>query len=107
MNMRDWGSNIMDFLKTFPVDSQNKELISSVFGILWYKKQNFPMIQSPNQEAIVKIKRKREVLAVFLLENKIAGRQSFAIVLRMHIQLMFISALIILETSLNIFCIQR
>ena len=34
MNMRDWGSNIMDFLKTFPVDSQNKELISSVFGIL-------------------------------------------------------------------------
>lgn len=65
------------------------------------------MIQSPNQEAIVKIKRKREVLAVFLLENKIAGRQSFTIVLRMHIQLMFISALIILETSLNIFCIQR
>ena len=64
MNMRDWGSNSMDFLKTIPADHRNQQVISKVLGILWDKKQGNLMISSPNHEVLINAKTKREVLAV-------------------------------------------
>ena len=50
MNMRDWGSNSTEFLKTVPADDRNHQVISKVLGILWDKKQNKLMIRSPNHK---------------------------------------------------------
>ena len=50
MNMRDWGSNSTEFLKTGPADDRNHQVISKVLGILWDKKQNKLMIRSPNHK---------------------------------------------------------
>ena len=64
MNMRDWGSNSMEFLKTVPADDRSQQVISKVLGILWNKKEDNVMIWSPNHETLINIKTKREVLAV-------------------------------------------
>ena len=64
MNMRDWGSNSTEFLKTVPADDRNHQVISKVLGILWDKKQDKLMIRSRNHKVSVNAKTKREVLAV-------------------------------------------
>ena len=64
MNLRDWGSNSTDFLKTAPADDCNQQVISKVLGILWEMKQDNLMIRSPNHEVLINAKKKREVLAV-------------------------------------------
>ena len=50
MNMRDWGSNSTEFLKTVPADDRNHQVISKVLGILWDKKQDNLMTRSPNHK---------------------------------------------------------
>ena len=50
MNMRDWGLNSTEFLKTVPADDRNRQVISKVLGILWDKKQDNLMIRSPNHK---------------------------------------------------------
>ena len=50
MNMRDWGSNSTEFLKTGPADDRNHQVISKVLGILWDKKQDNLVIRSPNHK---------------------------------------------------------
>ena len=50
MNMKDWGSNSTEFLKTVPADDRNHQVISKVLGILWDKKQDNLMTRSPNHK---------------------------------------------------------